>query len=681
MERIRSKPAAPRGADLEREHASRTERPLLPVQRMQQQIGNQAVVRAMRGGGGLGARIQSRLGSGRRLPDGVQQQLEHGLGGSLDQVRVHTDGHADDLARSLHAHAFTTGADIFFRAGRFDPGSSKGMHVLAHEASHTLQQARGQVDGQSHDGVRLSTPGDRHERAADADAARVARGEPAPTPAPAARRSDAPVAQRLADGHGHACGCAGCRGLVVQRFPDMVDLTPALWVDESKVARARRSEEFRRIDAAVEEWNEHRELPARIKDRVDALTQILKAIDEWRTARAARVTSKVEKWSVSEREPAVADLETAAAALLVVEKQRLAEKEAADAKVNETMARGRLMDSRYAQYVKQTTEFTNYSNAMSKYDEDKAITPLLILARQRGANDALTRESVELMNQYEAKSIANTIKKSEDSAVELADDVGTAKLRELAENATNSVTGQTELPELKNLYEPNDQQSEVVTEGVDMGGGVSWAVTYDPSDVNFETKFAAVKSAVKLVVDRGFTPPDLRLHMPKYGRSLTVTAGGCQEKNKTERAMFTAPDFLHISSNALGIPIETLATGWKQGQEHINQGYKYSSTVLDPSGVATMVHEIGHAMHYDNSPDRYYGLFMTNFATEELVTKANDQVSEYGNRPREFVAEVFLGLVYRRTYSDDIMRMYVALGGALPDDLVVKYESEDSVKL
>jgi hypothetical protein len=71
--------------------------------------------------------------------------LEAGLGADLSSVRVHTGGEADHLARSVDAVAFTTGSAIFFRSGAYNPGTSVGLHLLAHEATHTMQQAAGPV--------------------------------------------------------------------------------------------------------------------------------------------------------------------------------------------------------------------------------------------------------------------------------------------------------------------------------------------------------------------------------------------------------------------------------------------------------------------------------------------------------------------------------------------------------
>jgi hypothetical protein len=177
------------------------------LQRLQQTHGNRTVQRFLQrsGAGGdlpevqedLGMRIQSRTGGGASLDTGVQRQLETGLGADLSNVRVHTDGEADHLARSVDSVAFTTGSDIFFRSGTYNPGSSEGMHLLAHEATHTIQQAAGPVAGTpSSGGVAISDPGDSFEQAAEASAHRVTSGQAAPPAQRTAAGSTALAVQR-----------------------------------------------------------------------------------------------------------------------------------------------------------------------------------------------------------------------------------------------------------------------------------------------------------------------------------------------------------------------------------------------------------------------------------------------------------------------------------------------------
>lgn len=122
----------------------------------------------------LGQRIQARAGSGQALEPEVQRKLETGLGADMSSVRVHTDSEAHGMARSAGAIAFTSGSDIYFQSGQFNPGSGDGMRLLAHEAAHTVQQAAGPVSGRPMaGGVNVSDPGDSFERAADQAAERV----------------------------------------------------------------------------------------------------------------------------------------------------------------------------------------------------------------------------------------------------------------------------------------------------------------------------------------------------------------------------------------------------------------------------------------------------------------------------------------------------------------------------
>ncbi|MDW8284449.1 MAG: DUF4157 domain-containing protein [Myxococcales bacterium] len=104
---------------------------------------------------------------GRPLEPWVQRKMEQGFGRSLDGVRIHDDQQAHAASQALGARAFTHGNDIFFGAGQYAPSSAEGMHLLAHEVTHTIQQegARGLQS-------RLEVGG--HDDPAEAEADRVA---------------------------------------------------------------------------------------------------------------------------------------------------------------------------------------------------------------------------------------------------------------------------------------------------------------------------------------------------------------------------------------------------------------------------------------------------------------------------------------------------------------------------
>jgi hypothetical protein len=103
--------------------------------------------------------------------------MEGCFGVDLSAVRIHTDGAAAALNRAVRAEAFTTGTDVFFAPGRYDPSSSAGRGLLAHELTHVVQQSSG-AGGPS---GTVSDPGDPAELEAAAVGEQVAR-QAAPMP-------------------------------------------------------------------------------------------------------------------------------------------------------------------------------------------------------------------------------------------------------------------------------------------------------------------------------------------------------------------------------------------------------------------------------------------------------------------------------------------------------------------
>jgi len=85
-------------------------------------------------------RINAARSSGEAMPDSVRASFEPHFGRDLSEVRVHSDSEADDLSRNLGAKAFTTGKDIFFRSGDYQPYADEGKKLLGHEMTHVVQQ-------------------------------------------------------------------------------------------------------------------------------------------------------------------------------------------------------------------------------------------------------------------------------------------------------------------------------------------------------------------------------------------------------------------------------------------------------------------------------------------------------------------------------------------------------------
>ena len=96
---------------------------------------------------GAEARLDSSIaharGGGQPLDSATRMQMEDAFGVDLSAVRTHTGSQAASLSRTLGARAFTTGQDIFFGHGAYDPGSTNGRELLAHELPHVVQQGTG----------------------------------------------------------------------------------------------------------------------------------------------------------------------------------------------------------------------------------------------------------------------------------------------------------------------------------------------------------------------------------------------------------------------------------------------------------------------------------------------------------------------------------------------------------
>ena len=153
-------------------------KPALPgknsIWNLQQQYGNHYVQRVLQSEqepgpsnseslNNIKGNIQRANGSGQTLNPPFRAQMEPTFGPSFDKVRVHTDSQADSLNRSLKSKAFTTGQDIFFRKGEYNPHSTSGKELIVHKLTHVVQQGGTQIQPK----LAVSQPGDKYEQEAD----------------------------------------------------------------------------------------------------------------------------------------------------------------------------------------------------------------------------------------------------------------------------------------------------------------------------------------------------------------------------------------------------------------------------------------------------------------------------------------------------------------------------------
>ena len=83
------------------------------------------------------------MGAGQPLSKSEAAFFEPRFNRSFTDVRIHTGPCADTIANSINARAFTLGNHIAFASGEYSPGSAESRRLIAHELTHTMQQAGG----------------------------------------------------------------------------------------------------------------------------------------------------------------------------------------------------------------------------------------------------------------------------------------------------------------------------------------------------------------------------------------------------------------------------------------------------------------------------------------------------------------------------------------------------------
>lgn len=81
-----------------------------------------------------------RSGQGAPLDRQTKQLMESRFDQDFSQVRIHTGQQAAKSAQAIHAKAYTSGTQIVFGRGEYQPHTSQGQKLLAHELVHVAQQ-------------------------------------------------------------------------------------------------------------------------------------------------------------------------------------------------------------------------------------------------------------------------------------------------------------------------------------------------------------------------------------------------------------------------------------------------------------------------------------------------------------------------------------------------------------
>lgn len=86
-----------------------------------------------------------RAPGGSPIPEGARADFEPKFGADFSAVRIHADSRADALCKSVAARAFTHRNHIYFASQQYQPETSAGRRLLAHELAHTVQQGATQT--------------------------------------------------------------------------------------------------------------------------------------------------------------------------------------------------------------------------------------------------------------------------------------------------------------------------------------------------------------------------------------------------------------------------------------------------------------------------------------------------------------------------------------------------------
>ncbi|NBA93504.1 DUF4157 domain-containing protein [Pseudomonas sp. R5(2019)] len=80
---------------------------------------------------------------GHALDETTRSIMESRFRHDFSTVRLHTDREASESAESMHAWAYTVGRDVVLGTDTPPRSTSAGLHLLAHELAHVVQQSKG----------------------------------------------------------------------------------------------------------------------------------------------------------------------------------------------------------------------------------------------------------------------------------------------------------------------------------------------------------------------------------------------------------------------------------------------------------------------------------------------------------------------------------------------------------
>lgn len=394
----------------------------------------------------------------------------------------------------------------------------------------------------------------------------------------------------------------------------------------------RRSPALAEIDRTLEHWKSgSRTVPRRFDDNERDIQAVLSAIGTWRAAKHGRP---------SRREAAVDMLE-----------RRLRDELDDIAGRREAMRPQLELRRRYDRISPGLSRWAERQPTGRDIDPDLPLHRLLTEERDR--HGQLTEHAVSIGDDMARGDFDDVLSRKLRSGVTV-EALGDDRVAALLASSGRGPDGRTPYPEIESYLARRDTGrrsdhgsplTEWARETIAVGE-TQVTLHHDPTDALWERRRDQVLDSVHRLASRGLLAPGLEYFLPKYGRDITVSpSGGISVNSKGSVAQFFAPNRVVVSPHAMALASAEKADGYVDGS---------------PEGV--LDHEAGHAAHRASDPFAFHDLTAASFVDEAAETA--HEVSEYaGQNPREFVAEVFTGLVRGKVYSPQVLDLYAGLGG------------------
>ncbi|NTW55251.1 MAG: DUF4157 domain-containing protein [Chlorobaculum sp.] len=130
--------------EIQKKEEEKLQKASQPDDKLQKKEDDKLQRKAAGGAGSSASSVQSaisgKMTGGQPMSNDVRSFMEPRFNADFSSVRIHNDPESASLNNQLSARAFTHKNHIFFSRDQYQPGTSDGKHLLAHELTHTIQQ-------------------------------------------------------------------------------------------------------------------------------------------------------------------------------------------------------------------------------------------------------------------------------------------------------------------------------------------------------------------------------------------------------------------------------------------------------------------------------------------------------------------------------------------------------------